>query len=57
MPQLSAQQAQAIKNHLAMVFKHEIDPSAGSAVRQQELSSIHAGQGTPFDPHSTLIRC
>ena len=56
MPQLSAQQAQAIKNHLAMVFKHEIDPSAGSVAHQQELSSIHSAH-RPFDPHTTMLKC
>jgi hypothetical protein len=30
-----------IKNHLALVFKHEIDPSMGSAAHQQKLNEIH----------------
>jgi hypothetical protein len=41
MPPLTAQQTQTLKNHLAMVFKHEIDPSTGSAQHQQELNSLH----------------
>lgn len=32
-----------IKNHLAMVFKHEIDPSFGDKKIQDELSKLHAG--------------
>lgn len=41
--QLDAQQTDLVKRHLAMVFKHEIDPSAGSAAHQKELSNIHGG--------------
>lgn len=40
---LDARQTDLVKRHLAMVFKHEIDPSAGSAEHQAELSAIHAG--------------
>lgn len=38
---LDAIQTDKIKKHLAMVFKHEIDPSAGSTAHQQELSELH----------------
>lgn len=34
-------QIEAIKNHLAMVFVHEIDPSMGGPKKQQALNSIH----------------
>lgn len=30
-----------IKKHLALVFKHEIDPSMGDEKHQEELNSIH----------------
>lgn len=43
-----------IKKHLAMVFKHEIDPSHGDAKHQEELSKIHQGI-KPTD--SVLLRC
>jgi hypothetical protein len=37
---LSEQQVQIIKNHLNMVFHHEIDPSFPKE-QQQRLSEIH----------------
>lgn len=40
---LSQRQIHIIKNHLAMVFKHEIDPSHGDAAHQKELSKLHEG--------------
>lgn len=36
-------QLQCVQNHLNMVFKHEIDPSLGSAEHQAELSAAHEG--------------
>lgn len=39
---LSGCQVEMIRKHLAMVFKHEIDPSAGSSAHQQELTELHA---------------
>jgi hypothetical protein len=48
--QLSSFQITQIRKHLAMVFKHEIDPSAGSEEHQAELKAIH-------DPRNPLIRC
>ena len=35
-----------IKRHLALVFKHEIDPSMGDEKKQQELNNIHGGINT-----------
>jgi hypothetical protein len=34
-------QTDLIKRHLNLVFKHEIDPSYGNEVHQQELNQIH----------------
>lgn len=34
-------QVSIIKNHLNMVFKHEIDPSHGDKDHQKMLSDIH----------------
>ena len=38
---LEAGQVQCIAKHLAMVFTHEIDPSAGPREQQQKLDAIH----------------
>ena len=69
---LSAKQTQAIKNHLNMVFKHEIDPSYGDKKHQEELSGLHgmilgkippASQGNVpvahdhVHPGDVLLRC
>lgn len=43
---------QIIKNHLNMVFKHEIDPSHGDAAHQKKLSDVH--QGLPSAPPGFL---
>lgn len=40
--QFSHEQIELIRRHLALVFKHEIDPSAGNADHQAELNKIHA---------------
>lgn len=37
----SSEQMEIIKAHLALVFKHEIDPSMGAAAHQDELNKIH----------------
>ena len=46
---LTHEQVAAIERHLALVFKHEIDPSMGGVDTQKELSAIH--------DLNTLIRC
>lgn len=38
---LSPNATQIVKNHLNMVFKHEIDPSFGDKKHQKELSQVH----------------
>lgn len=40
---LNHEQTEIIKRHLALVFKHEIDPSQGSQEHQAELQAIHNG--------------
>ncbi len=49
-------QTEMIKRHLALVFKHEIDPSySGNAV---ELQAIHDGKTYEKKPFSDgMIRC
>jgi len=38
---LSAAQADMVRRHLALVFKHEIDPSMGNAEHQAKLDEVH----------------
>jgi len=52
---LSAKQVQIIKNHLNMVFVHDIDPKLGDKEHLEELDEAHNFER--FDPHTTLIRC
>lgn len=39
--ELSQPQVGVVRKHLALVFKHEIDPSYGDAKHQEELNTIH----------------
>lgn len=38
---IGEKETQLIKKHLALVFKHEIDPSMGDEKHQQILNEIH----------------
>lgn len=38
---LTPGQAKVIQKHLALVFKHEIDPEAGDQQHQDQLNHIH----------------
>lgn len=40
---LSKEQVTVIRNHLNMVFYHEIDPSFGDPKEQEDLDQIHSG--------------
>ena len=51
---LTEKQFQCVKNHLNMVFKHEIDPSMGSIHHQEQLSDIHQGLS---DNSQQIVRC
>lgn len=48
--ELDRKKVQSIKNHLNMVFKHEIDPSHGDQKHQEELSALHGGVAPPQSP-------
>lgn len=50
---LTAAQVSMIRNHLHMVFAHEIDPSMGDHAHQAKLNSIH-GQTLS---NGLVIRC
>jgi hypothetical protein len=52
---LSEHQTSLVRAHLAMVFKHEIDPSMGPPEHQAELDKLHeaikeAGKGQTEKP-------
>lgn len=49
---MSPGQVKMIQNHLAMVFKHEIDPSMGDQAHQSALNGLH---GKPID--GLIARC
>lgn len=40
---LNEKQVEMIKNHLSLVFKHDIDPKTGPPEYQFELQNIHDG--------------
>jgi len=44
------EQLTVIKKHLALVFKHEIDPSMGNALHQQLLNEIHSDMPDHMKP-------
>lgn len=61
---LTHQQVEMIRRHLALVFKHEIDPSQGTPEQQAELQTIHDGPQASvvpppgWGPHGpTIFRC
>lgn len=41
-PELDVDQVECIRKHLALVFVHEIDPSAGAPEHQAKLNEVHA---------------
>lgn len=48
---LSQQQVGCLRKHLALVFKHEIDPSMGGQEKQEALNKIHDQlEGVSFPP-------
>ena len=49
---LDERQTQIVKDHLALVFKHEIDPAMGDKAHQDKLNNIH---GTSMN--DMVFRC
>lgn len=43
-----------IKNHLNLVFEHEIDPAMGDKAHQEKLNAAHS---PGFDSSKVLFRC
>jgi hypothetical protein len=54
---LSPDQVSMIKRHLAMVFKHEIDPSHGNQSQQDALNEIHSWPDGGVIPSGPIFRC
>jgi hypothetical protein len=54
---LTCEQVEIIQRHLALVFKHDIDPKVGSTQKKAELQQIHDGKPTNTGHGSVLIRC
>ena len=52
---ITKEQTGVIKNHLNLVFKHEIDPSMGDAGHQTLLNQLHKPNTTT--PSSLVMRC
>jgi len=52
---LTEKQVEVIRNHLNMVFKHEIDPSHGDAAHQKVLSDVHKGAQPTTQPTGQTI--
>ena len=50
-PDLHSDQVEVIKNHLNLVFAHEIDPEAGPKEVQDKLNYIHNSK------KETIFRC
>lgn len=51
--ELNAQAVEKIRAHLALVFRHEIDPSMGDVKQQTDLDAIHHG---PFPPSMSGVK-
>ncbi len=55
---LSPKQVEIIRNHLNMVFIHEIDPSMGDKKEQDKLQEAHDGPGyLPYNPNKVVMKC
>lgn len=54
---LDTAQTAAVKRHLEMVFKHEIDPAMGDATHQDALNKVHHGGVVAPATPQTLFRC
>lgn len=53
-------QVKMIEQHLAMVFKHDLDPQQGSLEHQAELQAIHDSGRPQFGgtgPNGEVYRC
>ena len=53
---LTPDQIQVIRNHLNMVFYHEIDPSFGGPEVQDALNQLHSGLSGSVSPANPAQR-
>jgi len=53
--EINKEQTEMIKKHLALVFKHEIDPSMGDEKHQISLNDIH--NSSNIGPDKEVYRC
>jgi hypothetical protein len=53
---LDEKQTLLIKQHLNLVFKHEIDPSMGDQKHQDELNTIHNTSKTNYESFEDSIK-
>lgn len=53
---LSGKQSALVRKHLALVFIHEIDPSAGDEREQKKLNDVHAPSREFTDEDIQAIR-
>lgn len=57
---IKEKEVEMIKKHLALVFKHEIDPSMGDKEHQEKLNDIHnpsAGSNNLPSKNDIIYRC
>jgi hypothetical protein len=54
---MSEAQLATVKQHLALVFKHEIDPSMGDKVSQAALDALHTPPNGPPGGSGPTFRC
>lgn len=52
---LTGDQVRVVRNHLALVFKHEIDPEDGDEKAQAEAQDIHDGKKSASAALAKLI--
>ncbi len=52
---LQPKQVECIRQHLGLVFKHEIDPAMGPPKHQAALDAIHSGP--TYGPGGPVMRC
>lgn len=56
---LTSKQVDTVRRHLALVFKHELDPQHGPPEHQAVLQAIHDGTPTlgGVGPNGEIMRC
>ena len=58
--EITSEQTEMIKNHLNLVFFHDIDPKASKDEKiQEKMNEIHSGKIKPshHSPSTTVVRC